>query len=48
VAAGQPLFTLHTDTPERIDRALAALDGAYDIGGAEDYEPTPLIHARID
>ncbi|UYM03960.1 thymidine phosphorylase [Solicola gregarius] len=31
VAAGQPLLTLHTDTPERFDRALEAVDGAYDI-----------------
>ena len=28
VRAGQPLFTLHTDTPERIDRAKQALVGA--------------------
>jgi len=31
VAAGQPLFTLHTDTPERFDAALQALDGGFDI-----------------
>ncbi len=31
VSAGQPLVTLHTDTPERFDRAAAALDGAWDI-----------------
>ena len=37
VTAGQPLMTLHTDTPERFDRAVAALDGGFDIGtsGAE-------------
>jgi thymidine phosphorylase len=48
VVAGQPLFTLHTDTPERFERALAALEGGYDIepeGSA--YEPSPLILDRI-
>ncbi len=34
VTAGQPLLTLHTDTPERFDRAIAALEGGYDIGDA--------------
>ncbi|MBC7632995.1 thymidine phosphorylase [Aeromicrobium sp.] len=32
VTAGQPLLTLHTDTPERFDRAMAALEGGYTIG----------------
>ena len=32
VVEGQPLLTLHTDTPERFERSLAALDGAFDIG----------------
>ncbi len=36
VTAGQPLLTLHTDTPERFDRAVAALEGGYDIGSAGD------------
>src|SRR5690625_561608 len=31
VAAGAPLLTLHTDTPERIPRAQAALEGAFEI-----------------
>ncbi len=37
VTAGQPLLTLHTDTPDRFERAIAALEGGYDIGtgGAE-------------
>ena len=30
VAAGEPLFTLYTDTPERFAGALAELDGALD------------------
>ncbi|WP_409485074.1 thymidine phosphorylase [Arsenicicoccus dermatophilus] len=32
VTAGQPLLTLHTDTPERFDRAVAALEDAWAIG----------------
>ena len=31
VRAGEPLLTLHTDTPERFERAVAALDGAFFI-----------------
>ena len=34
VRAGQPLLTLHTDTPERFERAKQALEGAYEIGEA--------------
>ena len=48
VAAGQPLFTLHTDTPERFERALAALEGGYDIESGAGFEPTPLILGRIE
>lgn len=33
VREGEPLLTLHTDTPERFDRALAGLAGAVTIGG---------------
>ena len=48
VVAGQPLFTLHTDTPERFDRALAALDGGWDIAAdASAYSPSELILDRI-
>ncbi len=32
VRSGDLLMTLHTDTPERFDRALQALEGSYDIG----------------
>jgi thymidine phosphorylase len=32
VRAGQPLITLHTDTPERFSRAREALANAYTIG----------------
>ena len=31
VTEGAPLMTLHTDEPERFERALEALDGAFDI-----------------
>jgi thymidine phosphorylase len=48
VTEGRPLLTLHTDEPERFERALAALDGGFDIAPAgTSYEPTPLIHDRI-
>jgi thymidine phosphorylase len=46
VVAGQPLLTLHTDTPDRFARAQAALEGAYRIA-AQDPEPSPLILDRI-
>jgi thymidine phosphorylase len=32
VAAGSPLLELHADDPDRFDRALAALDGAIEVG----------------
>lgn len=48
VTEGQPLLTLHTDEPDRFDRALASLDGGFDIAPAGTaYTPTPLVHARI-
>jgi len=46
VRAGTPLLTLHTDTPERFDRARAALEGAWSIGEAP--EPSPIVLDRID
>jgi thymidine phosphorylase len=46
VAAGEPLFTLYTDTPERFGAALAELDGAWSVG--DEPPPTrPLIIDRI-
>ncbi len=47
VTAGQPLLTLHTDTPERFERAMAALDGAYDIG-AESVEAASVVIDRVE
>ncbi|QWF21141.1 thymidine phosphorylase [Nocardioides sp. LMS-CY] len=48
ITTGQPLFTLHTDDPDRIDRAQTSLDHGYDIAPTDTpYQPTPLIHDRI-
>jgi thymidine phosphorylase len=38
VAAGAPLFTLYTDTPERFGAAMAELDGGWSVG---DTPPVP-------
>ncbi len=50
VTQGQPLLTLHTDDEGRFERALASLEGGFDIethGGATPYEPTPLVLGRV-
>jgi thymidine phosphorylase len=48
VTAGEPLFTLYTDTPERFDAALAELDGGWSIAGdAAEIQSRPLIIDRI-
>ena len=46
--AGDPLMTLHTDTPERFDRAIEALEGSYFIApeGSRPDLP-PLVIDRI-
>jgi thymidine phosphorylase len=46
VTAGEPLFTLYTDTPERFGAALAELDGGWSV---DDTAPAsrPLIIDRI-
>jgi len=48
VRGGDPLLTLHTDTPERFARALEALDGAFTIA-PEGSRPNllPLVIDRI-
>jgi thymidine phosphorylase len=46
VQAGQPLITLHTDTPERFPSAREALVGAYQIGDGAP-EARPLILDRV-
>jgi thymidine phosphorylase len=48
VRAGEPLLTLHTDTPERFDAALGDLEGGYQVapeGSRPD--PGPLVLERI-
>jgi thymidine phosphorylase len=48
VTAGQPLLTLHTDTPEKFGYALEALGGAYDIGAADsEFQAAPVVLERI-
>ena len=47
IEEGQPLLTLHTDTPERFERALESLDGAVDVGD-EAPETTGILLGRID
>ena len=48
VTEGSPLFTLLTDEQARFDRALASLDGGYDIAPAgTPYTPGPLLIDRI-
>ena len=48
VRAGEPLMTLHTDTPERFARALESLEGCYDVvaGGTADVQDVVL--ERVD
>ncbi len=46
VRAGEPLFTLLTDTPERFDRALASLEGGWEIGD-DAPAPAPLVIDRV-
>ncbi|MFE3289759.1 thymidine phosphorylase [Rhodococcus sp. NPDC059234] len=45
VVAGQPLLTLHTDTPARFAAARLALDGAWSVGDTPPEEP--LVIDRI-
>ena len=45
ISEGQPLLTLHTDDPSRIERALESLADALEV--AESYEHGPLILDRI-
>ncbi|MDQ1619724.1 MAG: thymidine phosphorylase [Actinomycetota bacterium] len=48
VRGGEPLFTLHTDTPERFDRAAAALAEAVTIApGDSRPDLRPLVIERV-
>jgi thymidine phosphorylase len=46
VEAGEPVLVLHCDDPARLDGALAALDGALEVG-PEPPDPRPLVVDRI-
>jgi thymidine phosphorylase len=48
VRGGEPLLTLHTDTPERFERALEALEGGFTIApeGSRPDLP-PIVIDRI-
>ncbi|QEE60804.1 thymidine phosphorylase [Salinibacterium sp. dk2585] len=48
VTKGQPLFTLSADEPERFERALESLEGAYEVAvPGTPFEVQPLIADRI-
>ncbi|WBL19020.1 thymidine phosphorylase [Citricoccus sp. NR2] len=47
VCAGDPLFTLCTDTPERFDRAEESLRSAVSIGAEDSASSRPLILAAL-
>lgn len=48
VVAGQPLMTLHTDTPEKFAYALEALDGGVlTAHESTDFVPAPIVLDRI-
>ena len=38
-------MTLHTDEPERFERALESLEGGWEIGTS--YHPRPLVLERV-
>ncbi|GAA2839949.1 thymidine phosphorylase [Kitasatospora sp. CM 4170] len=48
VMAGQPLLTLHTDTPERFEYAIEALAGGIEVSPAGTaFTPNPIVLDRI-
>ncbi|RKT17507.1 thymidine phosphorylase [Streptomyces sp. 1114.5] len=48
VVAGQPLLTLHTDTPERYDYAIEALAGGITVSPeGTAFTPNPIVLDRI-
>ena len=47
VRAGQPIFRLHTQTPERFERAIASLDGAVVLGAEAPALPSSVVLGRI-
>lgn len=47
VKVGDPLLTLHTETPERFPRAIEALDGAIQISDTRPTDVQELILGRV-
>ncbi len=48
VTAGQPLLTLHTDTPEKFDYALGSLENTWDIAPTgTPFTASPIVLDRI-
>ncbi|WP_341360386.1 thymidine phosphorylase [Georgenia sp. M64] len=47
VRAGQPLMTLHTDTPERFARAQEALEGGVTVSAQESPRPHGIVLGRV-
>ena len=48
VTEGDDLLTLHTDEPERFERALAALQDGIEVAPAgSSYDPVPLVLDRV-
>ncbi|MFE7547669.1 thymidine phosphorylase [Streptomyces gardneri] len=48
VTAGQPLLTLHTDTPEKFDYALKSLNDSWDIAApGTTFTANPIVMDRI-
>jgi thymidine phosphorylase len=49
VKVGEPLFTLHTDTPDAFPSALEALGAAYTIApSGTEFTASPLVLGRVD
>ena len=49
VVKDQTILTLHTDEPDRFNRAIEALTGGYQIGGKDDeVKRLPLVIERIE
>ena len=46
IIKGQPLFTMFAEDASLFDRALEAVEGAYEIGSAEEFVPRPSLIAE--
>lgn len=47
VKTGQPIFRLHTQTPERFERAIDALEGALTYGQSQPDLPASVVLERV-